>query len=62
VRDAALRAHASQVPPDSSFFFWPNEIQQQVWPWEDFELVQSRVESAIPESDLFAGITGIDEP
>jgi mycothiol S-conjugate amidase len=55
-RDAALRAHASQVPPDSSFFFWPNEIQQRVWPWEDFELVRSAVESSIPESDLFAGI------
>jgi mycothiol S-conjugate amidase len=55
-RDAALRAHASQVPPDSSFFFWPNEIQQRVWPFEDFDLVQSRVNSSIPESDLFAGI------
>jgi mycothiol S-conjugate amidase len=56
VRDAALRAHSSQVPPDSPFFFWPNDVQRAAWPSEDFELVESSVESSIPESDLFAGI------
>ena len=61
VRDAALRAHASQVPPDSPFFFWPNDLQRAAWPWEDFELVESRVETSIPESDLFAGITDEDD-
>jgi mycothiol S-conjugate amidase len=55
-RDDALRAHASQVAPDSSFFFWPNELQQQAWPYEDFQLIDSKVESAVPETDLFAGI------
>ena len=59
-RDDALRAHASQVPPDSPFFFWPNEIQQAAWPWEDFELVRSSVETTLPETDLFAGITDED--
>jgi mycothiol S-conjugate amidase len=57
VRDAALRAHSSQVPPDSPFFFWPNDVQRSAWPFEDFELVESRVETSIPETDLFAGIT-----
>lgn len=56
-RDIALRAHASQVPPDSSFFFWPNELQQEVWPWETFQLAQSLVETELPESDLFSGIS-----
>jgi mycothiol S-conjugate amidase len=56
-RDAALRAHASQVPSDSPYFFWPNEIQRAVWPSEDFELVRSRVDTSLPETDLFAGIT-----
>ena len=56
VRDDALRAHASQVPPDSRFFFWPNDLQRDVWPYEDFELAQSTVESSIPETDLFAGV------
>ena len=55
-RDDALRAHASQVAPDSSFFFWPNDLQRSAWPWEDFQLVRSEVPSSVPETDLFAGI------
>jgi mycothiol conjugate amidase Mca len=55
-RDAALRAHESQVAPDSAFFFWPNHLQQRAWPYEDYQLVDSSVESALPETDLFAGI------
>ncbi|WP_213813765.1 mycothiol conjugate amidase Mca [Glaciihabitans sp. dw_435] len=56
VRDAALKAHASQVSPDSSFFFWPNDLQREAWPYEDFQLIDSTVETTLPESDLFAGI------
>ncbi len=56
VRDAALRAHASQVPPDSPFFFWPNDVQREAWPYEDFQLVSSLVQTELPESDLFSGI------
>lgn len=60
VRDEALRAHASQVSPDSSFFFWPNELQREAWPYEDFKLARSRVpadDAAVgPETDLFQGI------
>lgn len=55
-RDAALLAHASQVPPDSSFFFWPNEVQRAAWPFEDYRLAESRVATAEFESDLFEGI------
>lgn len=55
-RDDALRSHASQVSPDSSFFFWPNDLQRRAWPYEDFQLALSLVESELPESDLFAGI------
>jgi len=55
-RDDALRSHASQVSPDSSFFFWPNELQQRAWPYEDYQLVESKVEIEVPETDLFAGI------
>lgn len=60
-RDNALRAHASQVPPDSRFFFWPNELQREVWPFEDYELARSLVETTLPESDLFAGIPETEE-
>jgi mycothiol S-conjugate amidase len=56
VRDEALRAHATQVDPDGFWFRIPLELQQKVWPTEDFELVRSLVDSPVPESDLFAGI------
>lgn len=55
-RDEALRAHASQVPPDSSFFFWPNELQREAWPFEDYRLAASRVATSEFEVDLFQGI------
>jgi len=53
LRDAALRAHASQVPPDSRFFFGD---RRRTATTEDFLLARSLVETSIPESDLFAGI------
>ncbi|MDR2378352.1 MAG: mycothiol conjugate amidase Mca [Bifidobacteriaceae bacterium] len=56
VRDAALRAHASQVDPDGWFFLVPRDIEREVWPHEDFELVSSTVPVVLPESDLFAGV------
>ncbi|MFC4070790.1 mycothiol conjugate amidase Mca [Actinoplanes subglobosus] len=56
VRDDALRAHATQVDPDGFWFHIPLEMQQKVWPTEDFELARSLVDSPVPESDLFAGI------
>ena len=56
VRDEALRSHASQVSPESSFFLWPNDLQREVWPWEDFQLVDSQTQPEFPENDLFAGV------
>jgi mycothiol S-conjugate amidase len=55
-RDDALRAHASQVAPDNPFFFWPNDLLQRAWPFEDYQLIDSKVETTMPETDLFAGI------
>lgn len=55
-RDAALRAHASQVAPDNAFFFLPHEVIDAAWPTDDFQLVESRVPALTPETDLFAGI------
>ncbi|GAB3613931.1 mycothiol conjugate amidase Mca [Humibacter ginsengisoli] len=55
-RDAALKSHASQVSADSSFFFWPNDVQRKAWPYEDYQLIDSKVETTVPENDLFAGI------
>jgi mycothiol S-conjugate amidase len=57
VRDAALLSHGSQVSPESTFFRWPNDLQRQVWPTEDFQLADSAKPATLPESDLFAGVT-----
>lgn len=56
IRDDALRAHASQIDPDGSWFAVPQEIQALAWPTEDWQLVFSSVATVLPESDLFAGL------
>jgi mycothiol S-conjugate amidase len=57
LRDRALLAHATQVDPEGRWFAVPLELQQQVWPTEDFQLVDSRVEvGSFPEADLFDGV------
>ena len=56
VRDEALKAHATQVDPTSRWFFVPPQMQREIWPTEDYELVRSLVDSPVPEDDLFAGI------
>ncbi|HEY2205853.1 MAG TPA: mycothiol conjugate amidase Mca [Pseudonocardia sp.] len=56
LRDDALRAHATQIDPTSRWFAVPLEMQQRLWPTEDYELVRSLVEGTSPEDDLFAGV------
>ena len=56
VRDEALKAHATQVDPTSRWFVVPPEIQREVWPTEDYELVRSLVDATPPEDDLFTGL------
>jgi len=56
VRDEALKAHATQIDPDGFWFSCPLEVQQAVWPTEDYCLARSLVDSEQPEDDLFAGI------
>ncbi len=61
VRDQALLAHATQIDPNGRWFQMPLEMQQRVWPTEDYELARSLVgdpaetESA-EDGDLFAGV------
>jgi mycothiol S-conjugate amidase len=55
-RDEALRAHATQIDPNSRWFAVPLELQRKAWPTEEYELVRSLVDSTLPEDDLFAGI------
>lgn len=56
IRSKALLAHATQIDPDSFWFAIPDDMQQKVYPWEDYTLVASNVETQTPESDLFEGI------
>ena len=60
-RNSALLAHATQIDPNGWFFAAPVEMQQRVWPTEEFELAARRV--GFPqlgegeyETDLFAGV------
>jgi len=38
------------------WFAIPRELQEKIWPTEDYELVVSHVDAPLPEDDLFAGI------
>jgi mycothiol S-conjugate amidase len=56
VAKEALRAHATQIDPESRWFAVSLELQREVWPTEEYELVRSMVDSTLPEDDLFAGV------
>jgi mycothiol S-conjugate amidase len=57
VRDRALLAHATQIDPEGWWFAVPLDLQQEVWPTEDYELAGSVVPvAALPEHDLFDGV------
>ena len=55
-RDAALRAHASQVDPDGIWFAVPRDLERAAYPYEAYELLWSHVMTELPEDDLFAGL------
>ncbi|HUQ39697.1 MAG TPA: mycothiol conjugate amidase Mca [Acidimicrobiales bacterium] len=57
IRRDALLAHATQIDPTSPFWFGlPPEVARTVYPFDDYVLARSLVESDIPEDDLFAGV------
>ena len=57
VRLDALLAHETQVDPTSPFWFGlPREVSRTVHPFDDYILARSRVDTELPESDLFAGL------
>ena len=56
LRDEALLAHRTQIEPGGFFFAVPRELEQELYPFEDFTLIESTVETSLPESDLFAGL------
>lgn len=63
VRSEALRAHATQVDPTSSWWFGlPEEVARTVHPFDDYTLARDLTGSPAPglgslEDDLFRGVT-----
>jgi mycothiol S-conjugate amidase len=60
-RDAAMRAHSTQIDPAGFFFAVPRDLEARVWPVEEYELAHSHVPTTVPEDDLFAGIHPQDD-
>ena len=57
VRRLALLAHATQIDPTSKFWFGlPDEVSDELHPFEDYILAKSLVPTETPEDDLFAGV------
>lgn len=59
-RRAALLAHATQVAPDGFWMKLPDDVIRNAWPWEEYVLVRSLVDTGLAEGevehDLFAGL------
>jgi mycothiol S-conjugate amidase len=57
VRLDALLAHATQIDPNSPFWFGlPREVSESIHPYDDYILAESALEVPTPEDDLFAGL------
>jgi mycothiol S-conjugate amidase len=59
VRLDALLAHATQVDPNSPFWFGlPRDVSESIHPYDDYVLAWSAdgVEAPVEEDDLFAGL------
>ena len=55
---AALAAHRTQVAPDGPWFRVPADVIRAAYPYEDFELLASRLDLDGIVDDLFAGVAG----
>lgn len=56
-RRAGLLAHATQIDPESNFWFGlPIEVDRRIYPVDDFRLASDTVPDGEIETDLFAGL------
>jgi mycothiol S-conjugate amidase len=55
VRADALRAHATQIDPESPFWFGL-PAEEVAYRFDDYILARAMVDTSIPEDDLFAGV------
>jgi mycothiol S-conjugate amidase len=57
VRLDALLAHATQIDPNSAFWFGlPRDVASTIHPYDDYIRAMSLVDAPVPEDDLFAGL------
>lgn len=56
VRKQALIAHATQVDPTGPWFEIPEELVREVYPYEEFVLAHSTVDTPLPEESMFSGL------
>ncbi len=65
VRRAALLAHRTQIDPDSHWMRLPDDVLREIFPWEEFILARTLVETGVAagdvEDDLFAGMRSFFE-
>lgn len=62
-RREALLAHETQVDPEESFWFGlPDDEAEAAYPYEDYILARSLVDSDLPEDDLLAGVEVVGAP
>jgi len=63
VRREALLAHATQIDPNSPFWFGlPPEVAREIHPYDDYVLARGPSAGERPETDLFAGIPALVSP
>lgn len=55
-RDAALKAHATQVDPEGMWFATPRDVERAAWPYEEFVALAPDRLAGAPLDDLFAGL------
>ena len=56
-RREGLLAHATQIDPDSPFWFGlPIEAEREIHCYDPYVLARSHVGAPVPEDDLFAGV------
>ena len=56
-RIEGLRAHATQIDPNSTFWFGlPPEVERSIHPFDDYVLARGPEPNKRPERDLFSGV------
>lgn len=56
-RRDGLLAHATQIDPESNFWFGlPIEVDREIYPVDDYRLASGTVPDGEIETDLFAGV------